>query len=124
MAAVAPAITDISPSGDGSVILVVWTPVTSAGADTCNAVSYPKHSVKSIQVTGTFGGASVAVNGSNDGINFAALNTPANTAIAITAAKINAVLENTRHIQPASTGGTNSTVTISMMLLMPNPART
>lgn len=124
MAAIAPTITDVSPSGDGSALKVVWTPVTSAGADTCNAVHYPKHSVKSIQVTGTFGGASIAVNGSNDGTNFAALNTPANAAIAITAAKINAVLENTEYIQPASTGGTGSTVTISMLLLMPNPART
>lgn len=123
MAAIAPTITDVSPTGDGSALQVVWTPVTSAGSDTCNPVYYPKHSTKSIQVSGTFGGSSTALNGSNDGTNYAALNNPAGSAIAITAAKVSGVLENTAYIQPVNTGGTASSVSITMLLVAPTPPR-
>ena len=124
MATIFPTIVDVSPLGDGSALQVVWTPVTSAGADVCAAVKYPKHSDKSVQVAGTFGGGSIAVNGSNDGTNYAPLNDPTGTVIAITAEKIKAVLENTVLVQPAISGGTGQSVTISMLLQYANPART
>lgn len=124
MAAVAPTISDVSPNGDGSAILVQWTPVTSATSDTCNPVKYPKHTIKSVQVAGTFGGGSVGVSGSNDGTNYEPLNTPANSAIAITSAAINKVLENTLDVEPVLTGGSSTSLTITMLLVMPNPART
>lgn len=124
MAAIAPSITDVSPRGDGSAMLVVWTPVTSATSDTCSPVSYPKHGDKSIHVSGTFGGGSVACNGSNNGATYAPLNDPSSTIIAITAEKIKAVLENTRYVQPAISGGTSMSVTVAMLFQFANPART
>ena len=124
MAAIAPAINDVSDKGDGSAMLVVWTPVTSAGSDTCNAVAFPEHTIKSVQAAGTFGGGTVAVNGSNDGANYLPLSTPANAAIGLTAAGVKALLENTRYIQPAISGGTAQSMTITMLFVRPTPPRT
>lgn len=121
MAVIIPTETDVSPKSDGSAILVVWTPVTQA--DSCRAVEYPKHNDKSIYVSGTFGGASVALHGSNDRTNFAALNTPASVAIAITAESVKAVLENTVQVKPVATGGAGQSITVSMLVHFSNPAR-
>ena len=127
MAVIAPAIKDLSPFGDQSCMQVIWTPVTEN--DSCGPVQYPKHSTKSIQVetsgvgNNSFGGCSVALKGSNDGTNFEALSTPANAAIAITAAGIKAVLENTVQIKPVATGGTNQSIAITMLLEFANPTR-
>ncbi len=126
MATITPTVTDVSPKGDGSCLRVLWTPVTEA--DTCGAVSYPKHNDKSIQVEassgGGFGGCSVACKGSNDGTNYEALRDPSSTTIAITSGKINAVLENTVWIQPVASGGTSQKIDICMLFHFSNPART
>ena len=123
---IAPTTTDVSPKKDGSSILVQWTPVTEN--NTCNPVSFPQHSDKSIQVLGTFGSASVAVQGSNDlpgtPTNFAALNDPSSTVIAITSAGVKAVLENTVHVKPVPSGGSSQSLTIQMLFHFTNPART
>lgn len=122
MAAIAPTITMPDDTGDGSTFRVVWTPVTEA--DTCNPVSYPKHSDKSVHVSGTFGSASVAIHGSNNGgASYAALNDPTGTVIAITGEKIKAVLENTALIRPVITGGTAQSLTVSMLFHLSNPLR-
>ncbi len=108
--------------GDGSTLQIIWTPVTEA--DTCAPVEFPECSDKSIQVLGTFGGASVALNGSNNnGTTFAPLSDPGGTVIAITSAKIKAVLENTQQIQPVASGGTSQSLTIAMLVHLTNPLR-
>ena len=129
MANITPTITDVSDRKDGSAILVQWADGGSNNsANTYLPVSFPKHADKSIQVYGTFGGASIALNGSNDNIgtpaNFAALNDPSSTVIAITSAKIKAVLENTVHVQPVASGGTAQNLNIQMLFQFANPART
>ena len=99
-----------------------WTPVTSA--DTPLAVSFPEASIKSIQVLGTFDSVSVALHGSNDGTNYAALNVPAGTAIGITVAGIKSVLENTVYVKPVISGGGGSqSISIVLFVLAPNPTR-
>lgn len=122
MAAIKPTVTDVSIRGNESTYTVVWTPVTEA--DTCVAVQMPEYADRSIQVSGTFGGASVAVQGSNDGTNFAALRDPSSTTIAITTAGIRAVLENTYQTKPVATGGTSQSLTIAMLFHLSHPFRT
>lgn len=114
MAAIVPVITNIGQK-DSTALRVVWTPVTEA--DTCVAVSRPEYSDKSVQVLGTFGGASIGVSGSNDeGVTYAALNDPTGTVIAISAAGIKAVLENTEYFKPLRTGGSSTSLTIAMTI--------
>jgi hypothetical protein len=120
MAVIKPTITAVG-RGDGSTLQAIWTPVTEA--DSCAAISYPECSDKSIQAIGTFGGSSVALNGSNYGTTYAALRDPGGTTIALSSAGIKAVLENTTAIQPSITGGTNQSLTIAMLLHLTNPLR-
>lgn len=91
-----------------------WTPVTNA--DTCVAVSCPTLRDKSIQVAGTFGSVSVALHGSNDGTNYAALSDPAGNVIAITAAGIVQIGQITHYIKPVGSGGGGTqSVTITVV---------
>lgn len=66
---------------------------------------------KSVQAVGTFGvGGSVAIEGSNDNVNWAALRDSTGTVIALTAATIiRDILENTRFIRPRVTAGDGNT---------------
>ena len=120
MAVIVPKVATVG-YGNSAVQTVQWTPVTEA--DTCRPIQFPEFSDKSIQVSGTFGGASVALNGSNDGTNFAALRDPSSTTIAITQAGIKAVLENTWQVQPSVTGGSSQSLTITLLVHAANPLR-
>lgn len=122
MATIAPTLEDVSQRGDGSVIRVTWTPVTEA--DTCRAVQLPQHADRVVQVAGTFGGTSVAVQGTIDGTNFISLTDQANTTVAITSAGLKIVLQNAYQVKPVLTGGTSVSLTISMLCRMPNTLRT
>lgn len=113
---------DVGRTGDGSTIQYTWTNVTEA--DDCASITFPEASDKSIQAAGDFGGASVALHGSNDKTNFAPLRIPAGTAIAITTAGINAVLENTVQVKPVITGGSSQNLTITLLCHLTNPMRT
>lgn len=68
-----------------------------------------------VQVTGTLGGTSVAIHGSLDGTSYAAMAGEANTALAITSAGIEAVRDNGLYFKPVLTGGTGSSVTVTML---------
>lgn len=122
MAAIKPTITTIG-RGDGSCVMVLWTPVTEA--DTCVPFEAPDLTDKSVHVYGTFGGSSTAIHGSNNGgTSFAALNDPSSTAIAITTEKIKAVLENTQQIKPVITGGAAQSLSVAVLVKQNNPLRT
>jgi hypothetical protein len=94
---------------DGSTYSVIWPTVTNA--NTCNPISLPEYSDKSVVVSGTFDSGSVAINGSNDGTNYVALHDSAGTVIALTAAGAKVVLENTQSI------------TVAMLFHLSNPMR-
>lgn len=124
MAVIMPVIKDVSRSGDESTWQVIWTPVTEA--DTCQAVSFPQYPDRSIHVSGTFGGSSTAVQGSNNnGVTFCSCFDPSSTIIAITTnTVIKAVLENAVLIKPVTTGGSGQSITIAMLFRMGNTLRT
>lgn len=114
--AVIPAVITSIGQGNNACKLAVWTNVTSLTSDTCQAVSLPDYPDRSIHVWGTFGGCSVAVNGSNNGgVSFVALRDPTSTTIAITSETIKAILENTQQIQPVATGGSSQTISIAIL---------
>lgn len=113
MAAIAATIRIVG-AGNNACKVAVWTGVTEA--DTCVAVSFPDLTDRSVHVSGTFGGASVAIQGSNNnGASFVAMNDPGGTVIAITSEKIKAILENSEQIKPAITGGSSQALVISIL---------
>ena len=118
-----PGVTLATGRGDGSTIIVTWASVTNA--DTCHPVSYPEYADRSIHVSGTFDGATVQIQGSNNGgASFAALADPTETVISITSERIKAVLENTGQIMPVITGGGGAqSLTVSLLFHLTNPLR-
>jgi hypothetical protein len=95
-------------------ITLQWGPMANGDVGT-TPMDVSVYSDVSFQATGTFGvGGSVAVEGSNDGTNFAALHNAQGTTIAITSAGISAVLEAVAKSRPHVTAGDgNTTMTVT-----------
>lgn len=64
---------------------------------------------RTFQVTGTFGGASLVIEGTNDGTNWATLSDPNGVALSITSAGIYQVIQVTLKMRPRVSGGGGST---------------
>lgn len=71
---------------------------------------------RSIQFTGTFGGATVVLQGSNDGTNYFTLKDPFGNDVSVTAAALVQVLEVTLHTRPKVTGGDGTTALAAVLL--------
>ena len=88
-------------------------------ADTSPGVITPSGTtpiVGAIQVIGTFGGASVALQGSNDGDNWVGITDRAGTAIAITAAGGAEFSTAYLYLRPLATGGTGDDLDVFISL--------
>lgn len=95
------------------VLRTQWTGLLTG--DDGNPESPGRLSDRSIQVSGTLGTATINVQGSNDGTNWATLNDPAGGALGTMGLGIKEILENTQFIRPVVVGGdgtTNLTVTL------------
>lgn len=107
---------------DGSVLHRVysWTGATNGGSpDTFTPVKLVRLPYAiSAQVTGNFSGsASIALHGSVDGTNYAALNDRSGSAIAVTAAGIANCGEAPLYIKPVLSSGDGSTdIDVSLLI--------
>jgi hypothetical protein len=105
--------------------LVVWTPLTSTNVDG-NAYETPVFVDKSVQVLGTFGGATVTIQGANvfspTASDWDTLHKVDNTNLTFTAAGIFTVLDNVVAIRPLLSGG-DGTTSITVRLLAASSAR-
>lgn len=91
--------------GDGFV--VTWSDM--ADADVGQALAGYGSPDRCVQVAGTFDGATVAVQGSNDGTNWETLRDPLGNALTFTAEGLRGVLEVPRYVRPEVSGGGAST---------------
>ena len=87
------------------VHVVTWGPM--ATSDVGDNVEMPNSADRSIQVDGTFGGATIILQGSNDGVTWFTLTSPDGTACSFTSAGLKQVLEVVRYMRPSVTGGTS-----------------
>lgn len=110
-------ITDISPSGDKSAMQALWTLVTES--NTLGPVYMPAYTARSISFEGTFGGATAVINGSNDGTNYSGLNNLQGSAVSKTSAAIVQIQESTIYYQPAISGGSSQSMTVTMLFVGP-----
>lgn len=117
MAVKAATISDVSFKGDGSAMQVVWAAATEA--DTFAAILMAGYDARSISIQGTFGSATVVLNGSIDGTNYSGLTNMAGTAISKTSAAVSGVSEAVVYYQPAASGGTAQSLTVSMLFTGP-----
>jgi hypothetical protein len=115
MATVTPTSTGVKPvnsasAGDGDYAIITWV-LTSANSDGA-AVQYPDYADRTVQFTGTFGTATVQLEGSLDGTNWTVLTDPQGNAITKTATSIEAVSEAVPFIRAnLSTPGAGATIT-------------
>jgi len=92
-------------------ILLTWEAL--GNADQGGAYTLPFAADITVQAIGTFGSATVRLQGSNDGTNWFNLTQKGGTtAIALTSAGGAAVNENPAYIRPATSGGTGTDVDV------------
>lgn len=103
------ATTVITTYPEEGMIQVQWPSLVNG--DSGDAAQPTKYPTKAVQATGTFGvGGSVAIEGSNDKVNWSPLRDSLGVAIALTAANIvRDILENPRHIRAHVTAGDGTT---------------
>jgi hypothetical protein len=93
-----------------------WTDYSTADTSTPIKVQNMQGLAGSVQVTGTFGGATIALQVSNDGTNYATLKDGTGTAITFTAAGTAEFSTAALFVKPTSTGGTADNVTVTVIL--------
>lgn len=92
----------------------VYTWVLGAGDDGA-PIEVVDFADRSVQVEGTFGGASLAVEGSNDSTNYRTLTDPQGNDLLVTSAKVEMVTEVTRRLRPRVVGGSGASLTVTLL---------
>lgn len=91
-------------------IIVTWEAM--GDADTGTLMALPFAADITVQVAGTFGSATVVLQGSNDGSNWATLGSEVGTNTSFTSAGIRKVHENPAFIRAVTSGGTGTDVDV------------
>lgn len=81
-------------------------------ADTGLAADLHRWADRTVHVVGTFGGATVTIQGSNDNTNWLTLNDSSGAALAFTATGMKVILENPIYVRAISAGGGGTAVTV------------
>lgn len=117
MATVTPTITGARPlANSADSALVTWTPLTNAN-NVGVEVAYEDYADRTVQMFGTFGGATVVLQGSCDGgTTWATLTDPQGNAISTSAALLEAVQEAVPLIRPSLSGGAGTSVTVILFV--------
>ena len=108
MAAIAPVSSRFAGFFDKSIL---WETLTQADTATGVAAS----GKGAVMVTGTFGGATVVFQASNDNVTWWNLKDTSGTAISLTAAGGADFETNARYIRPSATGGTGQDIDITVI---------
>jgi len=91
---------------------LVWT---LGNADNGQSIPAVRLADKTVQIAGTFGGATITLQGSNDDTNWETLNDADGVAIAKTASFLGLIRENPKSIRAISSGGTGTAVTVTVV---------
>jgi len=114
MATIVPTFSKIrGPAGGIDAMVVTWTPLAASG-DIGQAVQRTDLSDRTVQVAGTFSGATLVFEGSNDGVNYFTLSNPAGTALSFTAAGLMQVTAATAWVRPHVTAGSGAALTVTV----------
>ena len=70
---------------------------------------------RSVQVSGTFGGGTIRIEGSNNGASYDPLTDPQGNDLNLSSSKVEMITEVTRFLRPRVTAGTGVAVTVSVL---------
>lgn len=123
MATVTPTVNNDVGSGDGSAKTFSWS-LTSTNTDGA-PIEWVEWADRTFTATGTWGGATLTIEGSGDGTTWVALNNAAGGAAATaTANKAMAIIEIPRYVRPnLTTAGVGAAVTVILTARRANPLR-
>ena len=114
MATTPVSIARVTDGGVTNVYTITWEGV--GNADVGAPAAMAGGSDRSVTMTGTFGSATVVLQGSNDGTNWFTLTDPQGSAISKTSAAMEGIVELTRFIRPSSSGGTGTDVDVIVLV--------
>lgn len=108
--------TPVAATSSDLVKIWKWAGLTQADANGAEPLGpeWLDYVDRTVQVTGTFGGATIVLEGSNDGTNFVTLNAPGNSALSFTSAGLKQILESAAYIRPNISGGAGVSVDITV----------
>ena len=111
-----------SNTRDGAIV-TTWAAM--AGTDDCAPFRLPSSADLTFQLAGTFGGATVTLQGSNNGTNWHALSQkgPASANMSYAVSAVHAANETPLFVRPFITGGTGSSITV-ILAAFPRYAKT
>lgn len=115
MAIITPVSTNPIPGSSG-VSVITWGPVTEADTATPQILGGVAGAVASIQAVGTFGGATVTIQVSNDNNNWAILQDLEGNDAVFTAAGLVDFSTSALYIRPSFSGGTSQSVSVIAVL--------
>jgi len=95
---------------------VAWADVATGDTIVAYEISNQHGLAGAVQFAGTFGGATVTLEGSNDGTNYATLTDPIGTDISTTSAGIYEFSTAVRYIKPGISGGSGDAVDVTVVL--------
>jgi hypothetical protein len=110
-----PAIDPTFPITKG-VVQTQWVGASTANAPTALTIQNNAARKACVQITGTFGAATVAIQGSNDGTNYVTLKDFYNTAMSTTTAALFEFETSVLYLKPLITGGTGDNLTITVVM--------
>lgn len=113
MATITPTVTKAKDNPKRDAYIVTWA--NMGNADQGLPVSLVGAADRTVQIGGTFGAATVVLEGSLDGTNYITLTDPQGNAISKTSAALEAVSEIVNFIRPSTSGGTGTSVTVTML---------
>jgi hypothetical protein len=114
MTTFAPTFTKVrGPAGGIDAMVATWTPLAAAG-DIGQPLQRVDLSDRSVQVAGTFAGATIVFEGSNDGVNYFTLSSPSGAALSFTAAGLMQVNLPVAFVRPHVTLGSGASLTVTM----------
>lgn len=94
--------------GIGAAVRITWSGLLTT--DNGDAIDYAPYLNKTFHVFGTFGGASVTIQGSNDGTNWGPLNDATNAVLSLTSVKpIRRSDDIPQFVRPVVVGGDGTT---------------
>lgn len=109
-------ITPVRDSVAVNIERITWTDLSTADTGTGVMVMGSSPAVGSMQVTGTFGGATITLQGSNDGTNYSNITDLAGNDAGLSAAGIIDFSTACAYIRPSSASGTADNVTVTVVL--------
>jgi len=98
---------------------VLWETITNANSDG-SPVAASSFAHASVQVTGTFGGATCTIQASNDGSNWVTATDQAGAAVTFTSAGLKHVYTKAAFIRPLLSGGSGSDLDVTLVAVKQN----